>query len=551
MKSIILILSLLNWNCPQNEDNFNQSINHVLTLESKQNYELSLTILDSLIQQYNGCYEAKSRIYIRFGTNLCSLHKCDVGVEYFYKALAEAENISDNSLKAKALMGIGSAKLISKRYDSAIHFYKLALPLYQSNTKLNFEDIIGLYNNIGILELRRLNIETAKKYFDKSIQMSFNYNDSTKTANALFNLGKLYFNQDLTLSESYFEQAQNLALLNEDLILAFKTYKELAHVKFKQKKFEEAVDAFFTYDSLASIHLNSDYSDKILDLETKYRTAEIERENAIKQAQIEVQEQRMIYLYVIAALLFIGIIGIYLYNEQRKKVIRALALQKDQAHEKRINDLLNDQELKSAYAMLAGQEKAHKRIAEELHDNLGSILVTLNMFADSLQSKKDPEAQKELAGRISEIAHQANEMTRQISHSLHSGVLKHFGLEIAIKELIAALNESDAVTVDSHVQITSKLDSDLSMNIYRIVQELVNNTLKHSKATKITLDLNQIKDHLSLIYSDNGVGFDKDEVVNGLGLKNLESRVDRLEGTITTESKPNQGLTTIIEVPVS
>ncbi len=242
-------------------------------------------------------------------------------------------------------------------------------------------------------------------------------------------------------------------------------------------------------------------------------------------------------------LLTIGII-LFTYLYQRKLV-------KKQLEFKKIEDLLKKQELKSAYAMLAGQEKAHKRIAEELHDNLGSILVTLNMFADSLQNKKDPQAQKELAGRISEIAHQANETTRQISHSLHSGVLKHFGLEIAIKELIEALNGSDAVAVESHVQITSKLSSDLSMNIYRIIQELVNNTLKHSKATKITLDLNQIKDQLSLIYSDNGVGFVKEQVINGLGLKNLESRVDKLDGTITIESKPGQGTTTIIEVPVS
>lgn len=242
-------------------------------------------------------------------------------------------------------------------------------------------------------------------------------------------------------------------------------------------------------------------------------------------------------------LLLTTAIAMFIYLYQRKLIKQKLKFQQ-------IEDLLKQQELKSAYAMLAGQEKAHKRIAQELHDNLGSILVTLNMFADSLQNKKDPEAQKELATKISDVARQANETTRQISHSLDSGVLKHFGLEIAVKELMEALSESDSLQVESHVQITSKLDSELSMNVYRILQELVNNTLKHSKATRITLDLNQIKDALSLIYHDNGIGFKKEEISPGLGLKNLESRVDQLDGTISIESEPEKGTTTIIEVPV-
>ena len=242
-------------------------------------------------------------------------------------------------------------------------------------------------------------------------------------------------------------------------------------------------------------------------------------------------------------LLLTTAIVMFIYLYQRKLIKQKLKYQK-------IEDLLKQQELKSAYAMLAGQEKAHKRIAQELHDNLGSILVTLNMFADSLQNKKDPEALKQLASRISEVAQQANETTRQISHSLDSGVLKHFGLEIAVKELMTALGESGSLHVENHIQITTQLDSELSMNIYRIIQELVNNTLKHSHASKITLELNQIKDHLSLIYYDNGVGFNKEDIEPGMGLKNLESRVDNLDGSITIDSQPNKGTTTIIDVPV-
>lgn len=244
-------------------------------------------------------------------------------------------------------------------------------------------------------------------------------------------------------------------------------------------------------------------------------------------------------------LLLTAAIAIFIYLYQRKLIKRKLEYQK-------IEDLLKKQELKSAYAMLAGQEKAHKRIAEELHDNLGSILVTLNMFADTLQKKTHPDDLKKLALKISEVAQVANEATRKISHSLDSGVLKHFGLATAVQELVDAVGESHTLTVSSHIQIEDKLDSEVSLNIYRILQELINNTLKHAQASKINIDLNQIKDNLSLIFEDNGIGFQQNgQTPKGMGLRNLESRVERLGGTITLDSKKNKGTTTIIEIPLA
>ncbi len=260
----------------------------------------------------------------------------------------------------------------------------------------------------------------------------------------------------------------------------------------------------------------------------------------------QLNTEMILILGTSSMLLLTVAIVMFIYLYQRKLIKKQLEFQK-------IEDLLKQQELKSAYAMLAGQEKAHKRIAEELHDNLGSILVTLNMFSDSLQKKTDPEDQKKLAEKISEVARIANEATRKISHSLHSGVLKHFGLATAIQELVDAVNESNNIKVTSHVQLDQKLDSEVSLNLYRILQELTNNTLKHAHASKINIELTQVKDHLNLIFEDNGVGFNTTPGVreNGLGMKNLESRVERIGGQLTIDSQKNKGTTTIIELTLS
>lgn len=235
------------------------------------------------------------------------------------------------------------------------------------------------------------------------------------------------------------------------------------------------------------------------------------------------------------------ILFIYLY--QRKLIKRKLEYQK-------IEELLNQQELSSAYAILEGQDKERKRIAQDLHDNLGSLLVTLNMYSDALLQKQPPEDIKGLVEKIRTIALQANEETRTLSHSLDSGALRHFGIETALNDLANAVREAKSLQFDLEVSLEQLDDVDLSLNLYRIAQELVNNTLKHAQASRISLELTEIQNkRLSLIYQDNGIGYNPEEVKEkGMGLKNLKARVEKINGTLTTETRIGKGTTIIIEI---
>ncbi|WP_462247597.1 sensor histidine kinase [Ekhidna sp.] len=247
------------------------------------------------------------------------------------------------------------------------------------------------------------------------------------------------------------------------------------------------------------------------------------------------------------SILFIGTLGmivlafaivLFIYLYQRKLIKKSLENQQ-------IQDLLREQEMKATYALLEGQDKERKRIAAELHDSLGSILVTLNMYADTLQSKGTTE--NDLIRKISETAQLANEETRKISHSLDSGMLKHFGLEAAIKQLSEAVSDAKQIQFGLEIQI-GKISSDIGLEIYRIIQELVNNSLKHSQCTTIRLELNSIEDNLNLIYEDNGIGFLKSQITPGMGLRNIENRVSKLNGDLTIDSSPDRGSTFIIEI---
>lgn len=243
-------------------------------------------------------------------------------------------------------------------------------------------------------------------------------------------------------------------------------------------------------------------------------------------------------------LLLTAAIAIFIYLYQRKLIKRKLEYQE-------IEDLLKKQELQSAYVLIEGQESERKRIAQDLHDSLGSVLVTLNMYADTLVNKLTQNDAKQLAEKIGNTAKQATEETRRISHNLDSGLLTHFGLGAAIKDLVEAIGIAKGIKITYHTHLPDAINKEVSLNLYRIIQELINNTLKHAQASKIHIELGQINyEYISLIYEDNGIGFDNQTKGKGIGLTNIESRTETVGGSLTIDSKKDKGSTFIIEIPL-
>lgn len=236
------------------------------------------------------------------------------------------------------------------------------------------------------------------------------------------------------------------------------------------------------------------------------------------------------------------IIFIYLY--QRKLLKKKIAFQE-------IEDLLKKQELHSAYALLEGQDMERKRIAQELHDNLGSLLVTLSMYTDTAMDLSDANKKNELISKISQLTSKASDETRKLAHRIDSAALRHFGLETAVKDIKNAIEDTRDIEFSTSVIIEDEINSELIHNLYRVIQELVNNTLKYAHAKQMSIDVHQVeKESVSLIYKDNGVGFDPSKSQTGIGLSNIKSRVAKFSGTMNLESNEN-GTCVTIEIPLS
>lgn len=216
-----------------------------------------------------------------------------------------------------------------------------------------------------------------------------------------------------------------------------------------------------------------------------------------------------------------------------------------------IQSLLKSEELKSAYALLEGQDVERERLANDLHDRLGGQLSTVKIYLDLLEQSPLNEKQKELLEKLQLSAQFSIDEVRAIAHDLNHSALHYFGFKKAVEQLCVALNESKNIRLDSHITVDTEIPSSIARDVYQVIQELFTNTLRHANATEVHLEITAMDDEINVIFEDDGDGFDTSESHFGLGLKSIQLRVERYQGNLTIDAKRGRGSTFIIEVPLT
>lgn len=529
-------------------DSIQHEIDQVKQIEQSGEYDLAIIKTEEFLVKYRDNPRYSAYFFIRLGTSFCSSHKCEIGLRYFKKAYTVGEITGDTVLLGKSCLGIGASYHFLEKIDSALYFYSRARPLLK-----HMQDsiqLVGLDNNIAML---LQNDPNKERNYIKLAEIREDLGDWLGAIGTYNNLGLLYMNlKAYDKSRKSFLTSYNLASsygFRTDLIIA---QRGLAISNYHLGNIDKAFKHFIEYDSLAWEWLHSeDYENKILELETKYKTAEIEHDNVLKQTEIERNQFKLTILYFVIGLVVIIAISGYLFLDQRRKRLKLDALRKEELTKQKIQALLQQQEIKTAYALLEGQDKERKRIATELHDNLGNILVTLNLYADTLLHKSKSDEVKDLVNRISDTSKNANEEVRKISHRLDSGLLKHFGLKAALSQLMEAVEVSKNIIITLELHLEETFTNEIGLQVYRIVQELVTNSLKHSNCTAIRLEVNHVNHEMNLIYEDNGKGFDTQQMRKGIGINNIQQRIEQLNGDFKIDSLIGRGSTFIMEIPVS
>lgn len=253
--------------------------------------------------------------------------------------------------------------------------------------------------------------------------------------------------------------------------------------------------------------------------------------------QIPEKELVTIILYISLFFIIVAVALIIFFYFSRKKIIQK-ELEKI--------DLILRYQKEQLHAVIVTQEEERKRIAQDLHDDISSKLNIVSLNSHLLTAPNLTEAETaEITENIINLTTKALENSRKIAHNLLPPVFEKFGLNAGIEELCEEFESSKSVRTHYKNEIDfDDKDIDRHLHVFRILQELMNNSLRHGKATEIWISFTNIEGSSNCHYEDNGVGFDSTNAENqkGLGMKNIDSRISFLNGTIEINSEINKGI---------
>ncbi|MFY0592558.1 sensor histidine kinase [Roseivirga sp.] len=558
-------LTLLCFSVFGQDESFMDLANKGDAYRAESKYDSALIVYNQLADTARvlSNYEFQARAQVGMAAVYIQTEKNIFAIEAYDKAIALSKIWGNEYYENIATYGKGITFNLSEEYDSSLFYFQRAEKFFEKTE--DYVIVGGIAANIaanfrlrGMREKSLIKDKEAVKYYELS-------NRSRELCNRFFYIGKDYLvlsNQDSLNKRADFLDS-SFVYLNKSLAISDSlsypepkswALKSLAQVSYKRGDIIEAYDLMHKASDITEDLYSRNYDDKIIEFATKYKTAELELRNDLQENQLLAKSRAQLLTLIVSASLII-IISIWLYVvDQRRKGIKALAEKNDQINKQKIDDLLQEQEIASLQGVLEGQETERKRVAIDLHDRLGGILSMVKLHFSAVEEKIDEEnPNKKKFLTASELLDLAAGEVRNISHDMMSGVLAKFGLVPALKDLKTRISETGQLDFNLIVNLkNSTLSGEQELQLYRIVQELISNILKHSQATETNIQLNENEGSVNLIVEDDGVGFETKQLenANGIGLSNLKARVAKLEGTFHVDSGKGAGTTVSIDIPI-
>ena len=473
--------------------------------------------------------------------------------KYFDEYIAYAHKTGDSTRIARSLMLKAEIAYDNDRPRESLKNIRqaIAILLKIHNTKL----AVQLNSYLGVIYNEKIHKpDSALYYYRKELEAIKEYGTVDELCNNYINqAGAYYYLHDHKKAIEYLKLADDLPFsgykgttrqdISEFLYLNYDALADYPNAYKYLKINKKITDSLSVKDQAIAI-------DKI---ETKYRTKEKELENTILQGKVKTG-RILIYGIILVLLAIVAIALLMIKNARRREKI---SLQEKLIEQQKYEKTLKEYELNSIDMMLEGQEKERQRLANDLHDNLGSMLATLKFNFENLKLRKMElrDEENKLYDRTDELIEEAYQKVRGIAHAKNAGVLASEGLIPAIQKL------AEKISIPNKLQIqvvpfgfNERLENTLEIAIFRAVQEMATNIIKHSQATEATIHLTDHEDNINIMIEDNGVGFDSSKLdagnADGMGLQNIKKKIVQLGGTLEIDSTPGKGTTIIIDIPV-
>ncbi len=337
-------------------------------------------------------------------------------------------------------------------------------------------------------------------------------------------------------------------------------YRQLAQCYSRIQDYENAYLYNARYARLNDSILIQEREDALDKLAMQYEVKQkqstieaLEEEKLRAEGRAESQRTVMTALSFSLVALVVALILVMWFYRHRMRTNELLSVQSEEINRQKIRELENSLSLETMTSMMSGQEKERERIAKDLHDSLGGMLSTAKLqlekmraiSGDSLQSREITKTQNLLDETIKEV--------RNISRDLQPDALLRFGLVAAVNDLVNRTKDRrEPIVFFQHFGLDEEppLPQGVSLHLYRIIQELLNNTLKHALAKEVLIQITRNEKDLIILVEDDGIGFDPMRAGKGMGMSNIQSRVHFLKGEVSVQSSPGEGSTTVVTIPV-
>jgi signal transduction histidine kinase len=469
------------------------------------------------------------------------LRNYDRSIAYGEAAVKYFRTTDDSIWLGNALNNLGMSYSKRKEYVKAENTWKEAYMIGKNIGHIEMQSAQML--NLADLSYSKGEYDQLKHYYEQALELSKDIDSKETNAVSYRGLGIYYFFQkDFEVAKTFALKALNV--VNEEQLLTEKAkiLELLARIHFAQQEVttgqQYALESEMILDSIN----NSTIQKNIIDIEKKYESER--KDNQIKLQRSELKQKNTInYLLVGSAvtLLFISLLS---YRNYR---------QKQNIQQQRINELETEKQLAATEAVLKGEEQERTRLAKDLHDGLGGMLSGIrytlnNMKGNLIMTEENAQA----FGRSIDMLDSSIREMRRVAHNMMPEALVKFGLDTALRDFCNDINKSGALQVKyQSIGLEGiEIDQTKSVTVYRIVQELLNNTMKHASAKHALVQLSYNDANLTITVEDDGKGFDAAVLKQskGIGWSNIQNRVEFLKGKWDVDSQPGKGTSVNIEM---
>lgn len=454
------------------------------------------------------------------------------GIRLIYRLLSEPKKLSDKNrafaYNRLAALYNESGKPAGNYRDSVVKYSRLCLELAGKTGDKPAQ--ATAQNELGFQYIHRKEYEKAIHLFGQSMKNFLSSGMRFQAMNVLINKSIAFkaMGQYRSAQQSL-DEATRLASLRDNRNLFMRIYHQYASVYATTGHYKEAYEFLLLCNQLQIEFFKDRMNSQIVEQSARFDLYVKEQQIRDEQKKNEyTHRQILLLIIIIISIVLAFLFSIFYFRLRRKDVMKQKLIE----------------------AVVETENNERRRIARDLHDGLGPVLSAINHYFQAYLDAK-PDKKEAIQERLQQVITEAIDEVSRISQNISPHVLEKHGLVTALNNLFAPLIVNGNYEVVFDPGNCDRLDPKVELTVYRCITELLNNTLKHARASKVGLALKVSGVHLHIHYTDNGVGYDAStQKKGGMGLHNITNRVESSGGSFTIDSSPNAGISVLITMPL-